>query len=166
MPVAMTQENSVEHGSMGDLYLRHAPEAIRLAFLLTGDRALSEDLVQEAFARLVGRLRHLRDPGAFGAYLRRTIVNLSTSHFRRRQVERAYLARGDRRGTLVRLTRKGKAVIERAMPAHLANQERLLRSLTLSERRTLARLLGTLLAGLERSTSGANGVRTVAAESA
>jgi len=71
----------------------------------------------------------------------------------------------DRRGTLVRLTRKGKAVIERAMPAHLANQERLLRSLTLSERRTLERLLGTLLAGLERSTSGANGVRTVAAES-
>jgi RNA polymerase sigma-70 factor (sigma-E family) len=93
MPVAMTQENSVEHGSLGDLYLRHAPEGIRLAFLLTGDRALSEDLVQEAFARLVGRLRHLRDPGVFGAYLRRTIVNLSTSHFRRRRVERAYLAR-------------------------------------------------------------------------
>ena len=32
MPVAMTQENSVEHGSLGDLYLRHAPEGIRLAF--------------------------------------------------------------------------------------------------------------------------------------
>ena len=93
MPVAMTQESSVEHGSLGDLYLRHAPEGIRLAFLLTGDRALAEDLVQEAFARLVGRLRHLRDTGAFGAYLRRTIVNLSTSHFRRRQVERAYLER-------------------------------------------------------------------------
>jgi RNA polymerase sigma-70 factor (sigma-E family) len=93
MPVAMTQENAVEHGSLGDLYLRHAPEGIRLAFLLTGDRALAEDLVQEAFARLIGRLRHLRDPGAFGAYLRRTIVNLSTSHFRRRRVERAYLER-------------------------------------------------------------------------
>ena len=76
MPVAMTQESSLEHGSLGDLYVRHAPEGIRLAFLLTGDRALAEDLVQEAFARLVGRLRHLRDPGVFGAYLRRTIVNL------------------------------------------------------------------------------------------
>jgi RNA polymerase sigma factor (sigma-70 family) len=41
----------------------------------------------------VGRLRHLRDPGVFGAYLRRTIVNLSTSHFRSRRVERAYLER-------------------------------------------------------------------------
>jgi RNA polymerase sigma-70 factor (sigma-E family) len=93
LPVAMTQENSFEHGSLGDLYVRHAPEGIRLAFLMTGDRALAEDLVQEAFARLVGRLRHLRDPGAFGAYLRRTIVNLATSHFRHRRVERAYLDR-------------------------------------------------------------------------
>jgi RNA polymerase sigma-70 factor (sigma-E family) len=93
MPVAMTQENPLEHGSLGDLYIRHAPEGIRLAFLLTGDRALAEDLVQEAFARLVGRLRHLRDPGAFGAYLRRTIVNLATSHFRHRRVERAFLER-------------------------------------------------------------------------
>ena len=93
MPVAMTNESLLERSSLGELYVRHAPEGIRLAFLLTGDRALAEDLVQEAFARLVGRLRHLRDPDAFGAYLRRTIVNLSTSHFRRRRVERAYLAR-------------------------------------------------------------------------
>lgn len=93
MPVAVTNENSLDHSTMGDLYVRHAPEGIRLAFLLTGDRALAEDLVQDAFSRLIGRLRHLRDQGAFGAYLRRTIVNLATSHFRHRQVERAYLER-------------------------------------------------------------------------
>jgi RNA polymerase sigma-70 factor (sigma-E family) len=93
MMPAMTHEGSLERSSLGRLYVRDAPEAIRLAFLLTGDRALAEDLVQEAFARLVGRLRHVRDPGAFGAYLRRTIVNLATSHFRRRGVERAYLER-------------------------------------------------------------------------
>jgi len=93
MPVVMTHESSLERSSLGNLYVRHAPEGIRLAFLLTGDRALAEDLVQEAFARLVGRLRHLRDPGAFGAYLRRTIVNLATSHFRHRLVERTYLER-------------------------------------------------------------------------
>ena len=77
MPVAMTNESPLERSSLGELYVRHAPEGIRLAFLLRGDRALAEDLVQEAFARLVGRLRHLRDPGVFGAYLRRTIVNLA-----------------------------------------------------------------------------------------
>jgi RNA polymerase sigma-70 factor (sigma-E family) len=89
----MAHDSSLERSPLGDLYVRHAPEGIRVAFLLTGDRALAEDLVQEAFARLVGRMRHLREPDAFGAYLRRTIVNLGTSHFRHRRVERAYLER-------------------------------------------------------------------------
>jgi len=83
----------VERGVLSDLYVTYAPDGIRLAFLLTGDRALAEDLVQDAFARLIGRLRHLREPNAFWAYLRRTIVNLATSHFRHRRVERAYLDR-------------------------------------------------------------------------
>jgi RNA polymerase sigma-70 factor (sigma-E family) len=83
----------VERGVLSELYVTYAPDALRLAFLLTGDRALAEDLVQDAFARLIGRLRHLREPNAFGAYLRRTIVNLATSHFRHRRVERAYLER-------------------------------------------------------------------------
>jgi len=83
----------VERGALSELYVAYAPDALRLAFLLTGDRALAEDLVQDAFVRLVGRLRHLREPNAFWAYLRRTIVNLATSHFRHRRVERAYLER-------------------------------------------------------------------------
>jgi len=86
-------EGGIERASLSDLYVAYAPDGIRLAFLLTGDRALAEDLVQDAFARLIGRLRHLRDPNAFWAFLRRTIVNLATSHFRHRQVERAYLER-------------------------------------------------------------------------
>jgi RNA polymerase sigma-70 factor (sigma-E family) len=93
MTGGMAREGALERDRLADLYVAHAPEGLRLAFLLTGDRALAEDLVQDAFARLVGRLRHLRDPGAFGAYLRRTIVNLSSSHFRHRRVERAYLER-------------------------------------------------------------------------
>src|SRR5881392_2024120 len=82
-----------EGGRLAELYVRHAAEATRLAYMLTGDRQLAEDLVQDAFVRLAGRLVHLRDPGAFEAYLRRTVVNLSRSQFRRRRVERAYLAR-------------------------------------------------------------------------
>ena len=80
-------------GRLADAYVRCAPGGIRLAYLLTGDRTVAEDLVQEAFVRFVGRLRFLRDPEAFEPYLRRTIVNLSKNHFRRRAVERAYLER-------------------------------------------------------------------------
>ncbi len=83
----------VDRGSLSELYVAYAPDGIRLAFLLTGDRALAEDLVQDAFVRLVGRLQHLREPNAFWTYLRRTIVNLATSHFRHRRVERAYVER-------------------------------------------------------------------------
>jgi RNA polymerase sigma-70 factor (sigma-E family) len=78
---------------LADVYARSAPAGFRLAYLLTGDRALAEDLVQEAFLRFVGRLQHLRDPEVFDAYLRRTIVNLSKDVFRRRAVERSYLER-------------------------------------------------------------------------
>lgn len=83
----------VTEGRLGDLYLRHAPGAIRLAYLLTGERALAEDLVQEAFTRLAARFMNLRAPEAFEAYLRRTVVNLARSHFRHKKVERAYLDR-------------------------------------------------------------------------
>lgn len=76
-----------------ELYERHFGSAFRLAYLLTGDADLAEDLVQDAFVKLIGRFAHLRNPDAFGPYLKRTIINLSYSSFRRRRVERAYLAR-------------------------------------------------------------------------
>ena len=72
------------------LYVRHGPEALRLAFLLTGDRDLAEDIAQEAFVRVARRLTGLRNADAFRFYLRRTVVNLSNSHLRRQRVERAY----------------------------------------------------------------------------
>ncbi len=56
----------------------------------------------------------------------------------------------DRRGTLVGLTRQGKATVDKALKAHMANEERLLGSLTPVERRALDDLLRTLLADLER----------------
>lgn len=81
----------VDTSRLAELYDRHAGEATRIAFLMTGDRHLAEDLAQEAFVRLAGRFLDLRNPDAFGAYLRRTVINLSHGHFRRRKVERTYL---------------------------------------------------------------------------
>jgi RNA polymerase sigma-70 factor (sigma-E family) len=83
----------IEGGVLEDLYLRHADRATRVAYLLTGDRPLAEDLVQEAFLRLAGRFLHVRNRAAFEAYLRRTVVNLANSHHRRTRSERSTLAR-------------------------------------------------------------------------
>jgi DNA-binding MarR family transcriptional regulator len=55
----------------------------------------------------------------------------------------------DRRMTLVRLTRKGRAVIDRALDTHLANEQRLLKPLSRTDRGALDRLLRQLLAELD-----------------
>jgi RNA polymerase sigma-70 factor (sigma-E family) len=83
----------LEGGLLVELFERHATEAGRLAYLLTGDRELAEDLVQDAFVKLAGRFVHVRDAGGLHAYLRVTVVNLARSHHRRRAVERRYAER-------------------------------------------------------------------------
>ena len=61
----------------------------------------------------------------------------------------------DRRGTLIRLTRRGKSTIDKAIEAHLANEDDLLRSLSPAQRRSLDELLRKFLADLEgRDGSG------------
>jgi DNA-binding MarR family transcriptional regulator len=56
----------------------------------------------------------------------------------------------DRRGTLVRLTRRGKTAIDKAVETHVANEERLLRLLSGADRRALDKVLRRLLAALEQ----------------
>lgn len=80
-------------GPLASLYEEHAARAFRLAFLLTGDHDTAEDLVQDAFVKLIGRFADLRNPESFDIYLRRTVVTMSYGLFRRRRTERAYLAR-------------------------------------------------------------------------
>ena len=83
-------------GRAAELYRLYSSDAIRLAFLLTGDRHLAEDLAQDAFVRLFGRFHDLRKSESFPFYLRRTVVNLSRDHFRRMRRERA-LSRRERK---------------------------------------------------------------------
>ena len=42
---------------LADLYRAESANAVRLAYLLTGQRQLAEDLAQEAFLRVASRLR-------------------------------------------------------------------------------------------------------------
>lgn len=78
---------------MAELYSAHAPGAFRRAYLLTGDRDAAADIVQDAFVRMFARFRDLREPTAFEAYLRRTVINLANDRFRKLRSERARDAR-------------------------------------------------------------------------
>ncbi|MEA2461018.1 MAG: hypothetical protein QOH90_1195 [Actinomycetota bacterium] len=73
-----------------DLYARHVPGAVTVAYLMTGDRQVAEDLAQEAFVKIMGRFADRRPPDAFSSYLRKTVINLSKSHHRKEKVRRAH----------------------------------------------------------------------------
>jgi RNA polymerase sigma-70 factor (sigma-E family) len=73
------------------LYRAHWRYLVRLAALLVDDVASAEDVVQDAFVALHRRAGALRDPDAALAYLRASVVNLSRSVLRRRQVARKHL---------------------------------------------------------------------------
>lgn len=55
----------------------------RIAFLLTGDRHLAEDLVQQALLRVAGRWRQVAAGGDPDAYVRRVLYTQHVSWWRR-----------------------------------------------------------------------------------
>jgi RNA polymerase sigma-70 factor (ECF subfamily) len=76
------------------LFRAHATPLLRLAIVLTGDRELSEELVQEAFVRF-HRSGSIPASGAELSYLRRTVVNLCHGHHRHLRVVRSRRAEVD-----------------------------------------------------------------------
>lgn len=80
-------DDVVVAGSLEASFRRHHAALLRLAVVLTGDRALADDLVQDAFLRL-HRARSRPHAGAELAYLRRTVINLSHGHHRHLAVVR------------------------------------------------------------------------------
>jgi RNA polymerase sigma-70 factor (sigma-E family) len=66
--------------------------ALRLAYAMTGDAQLAEEVVAEAFARTFRQWSggRVRDPDA---YVRRAVVNEVRTAWRRLAVRRSYLAR-------------------------------------------------------------------------
>jgi len=143
--------------SLEELYLRHAPEAVRLAFLLTRDGEAAQDIAQEAFIRVAGRFGHLRSAGAFDSYFRRTLVNLCMTHHRKRKVADAYLER--ERGWIGR--------VDPAVPAADIETRNELRDVlaSLPDRQRAAVVLRFYLDQTEEQTAATLGCSVTAARS-
>ena len=73
------------------LYAAHWRPMVRLAVLLVDDVHSAEDVVQDAFIALHRRSAELREPSAAIAYVRASVVNLSRSVIRHRQVVRKHM---------------------------------------------------------------------------
>jgi DNA-binding MarR family transcriptional regulator len=94
---------------------------------------------------------HRLDPGALARSLVLTPARLST---RLDQLERQGLVQrispeGKSGASEVQLTDKGREMVDEFLPAHVANEERLLAPLTIEERDTLDTLLGRMIEPLE-----------------
>jgi RNA polymerase sigma-70 factor (sigma-E family) len=68
------------------LYVAHYRGLVRLAALLLDDVGAAEEVVQDAYVRMHGSWRRIRDPQAAVGYLRTTVVNGARSRLRHRQV--------------------------------------------------------------------------------
>ena len=121
-------------------------------------RGLSQHGLQTGWFNLLAALRRAGAPCELNPtqLMRATLISSSgmTKRLDRMESEGLIERRpdpDDRRGTRIRLTRRGKNLIDRALETHVANEARLLSALTEDERRRLDGLLKSLLVSLERA---------------
>ena len=90
-PDALVQPALQQRSSLDfvDVFRAHEAAALRLAYVLTGDAGVAEDIVADAYARMYGKWRRDRidDPRA---YLRRAIANQVRGRFRRAATRRKH----------------------------------------------------------------------------
>jgi RNA polymerase sigma-70 factor (sigma-E family) len=84
-------ENAALNDAITALYRSQRIGLLRLAFVLLNDRAVAEELVQDAFAALYQRWDSIADKSAAPFYLRATVVNGARSAQRRRGTARRHL---------------------------------------------------------------------------
>ena len=154
---------------IGEAWKRERPDVDVEALVVLGrlfrvtalaDAELASELAQRrlqpGWFDLLAALRRAGPPYALrpGELMRATMLSSAGMTKRLdRLVEAGLVDRhpdpDDRRGTRVQLSRAGRKAIDDALPAHVANEERLLGPLSVAERRTLDKLLRKLLAPLE-----------------
>jgi RNA polymerase sigma factor (sigma-70 family) len=85
-----------EPDPLAALYLQCMPEAIGLAYLLTGDVELARELGEEAFVRGVGGFEHRLGRAGFPTWLQRSVVAVFLLRERRANLEPADANEADR----------------------------------------------------------------------
>ena len=148
-----------------DAYVRASgPRLKRLAYLLIGDLDAAEDLLQSAYAKVLPRWRLVRSYNDPDAYVRRVMVNLRTSWWRR---HRGRESLGDpptraAPGDLAREHAELDVLLQalRALPARQRTAVVLRHYCDLSEAETAA-AMGITVGGVKSQTSkGLSALRT------
>jgi len=122
--VAAGADSSDAESTYREIFHGHFSAMVRLAAMLGADDP--EDVAQEAFVRLHGRSRTLRDPHASIGYLRTTVVNLTRSRLRHLAVVRRQRPDGasDVASPEHEVVRRERAGELTAAMAHLSSRHR------------------------------------------
>lgn len=64
-----------DRNAQADLYRLYSKAMFNICMRMTGNRPDSEDLLQDAFINAFKSIGQLKDPAAFGGWLRRIVVN-------------------------------------------------------------------------------------------
>jgi DNA-directed RNA polymerase specialized sigma24 family protein len=75
------------HDEFHDFVAARRPTLLRAAMLLTADRSDAEDLLQSALTKTYLAWNRIHDRAALDGYVRRTMVNINISWWRRRKLE-------------------------------------------------------------------------------
>ncbi|SDI34701.1 RNA polymerase sigma-70 factor, sigma-E family [Sinosporangium album] len=75
------------HEEFREYVLTRGPALLRMAYQLTGNPADAEDLLQAALASTFRAWNRIQDRGALDGYVRRAMVNINISWWRRRKLE-------------------------------------------------------------------------------
>jgi RNA polymerase sigma-70 factor (sigma-E family) len=86
VPAART-DDSVELPAFRDYVQARSRALLRTAYLLTGNLADAEDLLQSALAKTYLAWDRIEDRGALDGYVRRALVNTHISWWRRRRLD-------------------------------------------------------------------------------
>jgi RNA polymerase sigma-70 factor (sigma-E family) len=86
-PPASEDRFGADYAGFRDYVASRSRSLLRTAYLLTGNAADAEDLVQSALAKTYLAWDRIQDRGAIDGYVRRAMVNTHISWWRRRRVE-------------------------------------------------------------------------------
>jgi RNA polymerase sigma-70 factor (ECF subfamily) len=70
---------------LDELVRERGPALLRYAYLLTGDAADAQELVQDALVSVLSRRARLREPAAVEGYVRQTVLRTYVDGYRRRR---------------------------------------------------------------------------------
>jgi RNA polymerase sigma-70 factor (sigma-E family) len=86
-PPVSDDQFGTDYAAFRDYVASRTRSLLRTAYLLTGNAADAEDLVQSALAKTYLAWHRIQDRGAIDGYVRRAMVNTHISWWRRRRVE-------------------------------------------------------------------------------